>query len=71
MATLNSCKEELRSIVRELIEIEEGVRHDFSGIGQNNCADCLQVIVSKYQYVLTKLNNVDTNLIADFINGDN
>ena len=69
MATLNSCKNELQSIINELVAIEDGVRYDFQGIGQDNCADCLEVIIRKYRYVLNRLNNVNTNRIADFING--
>lgn len=70
MATLNSCKRELRSIIRELTSIEEGIRSSFSGIGQNQCADCLDVVIEKYQYVLNRLEQVDTNRLADFVNGE-
>lgn len=69
MATLNYCKQELRAIIRELNSIEEGIRSSFSGIGQDRCADCLEVVIRKYQSVLTSLERVDTNRIADFING--
>lgn len=68
MATLNSCKQELRSIIRELTNIEEGVRSSFSGIGQDRCADCLNKVIGKYQGVLNRLEQVDTNRLADFIN---
>lgn len=70
MATLNSCKRELRSIIRELTSIEEGIRTSFAGIGQDRCADCLDVVIGKYQYVLNRLEQVDANRIADFINGE-
>ena len=70
MATLNSCKNELKSIIRELEAIEEGVRNNFDGIGQDLCADCIEGVIEKYRYVLRKLNGVDTNRIADFINGE-
>ena len=70
MATLHNCKETLRSIIRELEEIEAGLRQNFDGIGQELCADCVGKVSEKYSYVLTKLNNVDTNRIADFINGE-
>lgn len=70
MATLNSCKEDLRAIIRELVSIEEGVRNNFSGIGQQYCADCLDAVIGKYRYVLRRLEQVDTNRLADFINGE-
>ncbi|MBQ7016708.1 MAG: hypothetical protein IJN10_07135 [Firmicutes bacterium] len=70
MASLNYCRSELQSIINELVSIEEGVRYDFKGIGQQHCADCLDTIISKYRYVLRQLNNVDTNRLADFINGE-
>lgn len=70
MATLNSCRQEMRSIIREMKSIEEGIRTSFAGIGQDHCADCLDKVIRKYEYVLRKLENVDTNFIADFINGE-
>lgn len=70
MATLNSCRSELRSIIQELQSIEDGIRSEFVGIGQDKCANCIDNTVSKYQYVLRRLNNVDTNRLADFVNGE-
>ncbi len=70
MATLNSCKNELSSIIRELQSIEEGVRYSFTGIGQDHCADALAAVIRKYQNVLYRLDQVDTNRLADFINGE-
>lgn len=70
MATLISCRSELRSIINELNAIEDGIRTQFVGIGQENCADCIDSVIRKYQYVLNRLNNVDSNCIADFINGE-
>lgn len=70
MATLKSCRNELRSIINELNAIEDGIRYQFSGIGQENCADCIESVISKYQSVLNRLYNVDQNRIADFFNGE-
>lgn len=70
MTTLNSCKSELLSIIRELESIEEGVRNSFTGIGQDYCADSLDAVIRKYQNVLYRLEQVDTNRLADFINGE-
>ena len=69
MATLNECKNELRSIINELRDIEWGVRHDFTGIGQDLCGDCIEKIASKYDGVLSRLNRVNTNRLADWILG--
>lgn len=70
MATLNTCREELSSIIRELESIEAGVRFGFSGIGQEHCADSLYSVIEKYRRVLSRLDRVDTNRLADFINGE-
>lgn len=61
MATLDECRSELRSIIRELRDIENGVRRDFTGIGEQLCANCIDKIVDKYNGVLSKLNKVDYN----------
>ena len=70
MATLNECKNELRSIINELRDIEWGVRRDFTNIGQDLCGDCIEKIIDKYNGVLTKLNNVNTNKFADWVTGN-
>lgn len=63
--TLNDCKNELRSVINELRDIEYGVRHDFSGIGEQLCGDCISNIADKYDGVLRRLENVNYNRIAD------
>ena len=70
MATLNDCRNELRSIINELRDIEWSVRRDFAGIGQDMCANCIDRIADKYEGVLTRLNRVNQNRLADFIIGD-
>lgn len=66
MASLESCRSELRSIIRELRSIESGVRSDFTGIGEDLCANCIDRIADKYEGVLGRLNRVDTNRLASF-----
>lgn len=66
MASLNSCRRELRSIIAELESIERGIRRDFTGIGEDKCANCVGRVVSHYNSVLYMLNTVDTNLLADW-----
>lgn len=71
MASLDECRNELRSIIRELRSIESGVRGDFKGIGEDLCANCIDRIADKYERVLVRLNSVDTNRLADFIQQNN
>lgn len=71
MASLNYCRSELRSIIGELRDIEACVRSGSVGIGQDLCADCIERIASKYDNVLWRLNNVDSNRLADWVNGEN
>lgn len=70
MASLYQCRAQLRGIINELREIEWGIRRGFTGIGENLCADCIDRIAEKYDGVMRRLNSVDTNKIADWINGD-
>lgn len=70
MATLSSCRAELQSIINELNSIEDGIRTDFSGIGQNMCADCIGSATAKFQKVLNDLYNVDYNRLAEWILGE-
>lgn len=64
-AELASIKKELDSIIRELESISNGVRKDFSGIGNDKCADCIDKVLDQYYIVRKKLKNLDTNTIAE------
>ena len=65
---LDECKTEMRNIVIELEAIEWGVRHDFTGIGEQLCGNCISKIVDKYKYVSRELNKVNRNLISSLVN---
>lgn len=62
---LESIKRELNSIISELESISRGVRNDFTGIGNERCADCIDKVVSQYYTVRRKLNNVDTSKVTE------
>ncbi len=64
--TLYECKREMRSIINELRDIEYGVRHDFSGIGEQLCGDCVDKIADKYDSVLRRLERVNYNRLANW-----
>ena len=66
MATVSSCRNELRSIISELRDIEYGIRKDFRGIGEAQCADCLERVAKKYDGVLNRLNRVNPKRLADW-----
>lgn len=68
--SLGECQSELRSIISELQDIEWGVRHDFEGIGQDLCGNCISKISEKYEGVLRRLNSVDQNRLAEWIFGE-
>jgi len=70
MASLDECKNELRSILNELRDIEWGVRHDFVNIGQNLCGNCIDKVADKYDGVLSRLNRVDQNRLADWVSSN-
>lgn len=65
--TLNESRNELRSIINELRDIEWGIRHEFSGIGEQLCGDCIDKIADKYDGVLRRLNRVNSNRLAEWI----
>ena len=35
------------------------------GIGSDQCANCIDRVISQYQYVLRKLNNMDTSTVTE------
>jgi len=65
---LNECKVEMRNIVRELRDIEWGVKRDFSNIGQDLCGNCIGNIAGRYENVSRQLDSVSQNLISTLVN---
>jgi hypothetical protein len=65
--TLNKCRNELRSIIYELRDIEWGIRRDFKGIGEDLCANCIDKVADKYDGVLARLNRVNYNRLASWM----
>ena len=62
---LNSIKSELNSIISELESISGGVRGDFVGIGNDQCANCLDRVINQYRTVKRKLDNMDTTTVTE------
>ena len=61
---LESIKRELNSIIKELESISSGVRKDFVGIGNEQCADSIDIVLNQYYLVRRKLNNLDTTTVV-------
>lgn len=64
-AELASIKRELASIISELEDISGGVRRDFVGIGNDQCANCIDRVTNQYRYVKRKLDNMDTSTVTE------
>ena len=62
---LNSIRSELNSVIGELGSIAAGISADCTGVGNDRCAQSINSVVSRYQYVLRLLNNVDTSTVTD------
>lgn len=61
-------KRELKSIINELYDISHGVRKDFSGIGNDVCANRIANIAQHYEGVKAKLDKLDTSTVtAEFV----
>ena len=63
-AELASIKRELNSIISELEDISRGVRRDFSGIGNEQCANCIDRVANQYRGVKRSLDNMDTSTVT-------
>lgn len=70
MKSLDECRAELSSIITELWNIEADVRGCGEGIGQDLCANCIDLIANKYKGVMTRLNRVDVNRLAEWVMSD-
>ena len=61
---LNAIKYELQQIINELDSISNGVKNDFSNVGNNICALRIKEAANNYRNVLRKLNSIDTNKVT-------
>lgn len=61
---VSDIKSEIRSINRELSDCSSLLRNQFQGIGTDMCSDCLDDIISQLEYVITRLNNIDTSSLT-------
>ena len=59
-AELLSIMRELDSIIFELESISAGIRNDFTGIGNEQCAAAIDRILSYYYEYRRQLSNIDT-----------
>ena len=71
MATLNECKSELNSIIRDLENAEWEIRRAGLHVGEDKCADLVAHIAERYRYVQRKLDSVDYNRLAEWFLGEN
>lgn len=62
---LNEIKSEIRRIINELDDIASDIRRDFDGIGEDSYVSCIERVTEKYEYVLKKLNSMDTNKLVE------
>ena len=62
---LIGCIDELSSIIRELEDIENHVRHDFKNVGNAQCADSIQSVTRRYKSALRTLRTINPYLLDE------
>jgi hypothetical protein len=58
-------KSELQSIIDELYNISNGVRQDFDGIGNDQCANSIAKAATHYETVKNKLNAMNLSVVTE------
>jgi hypothetical protein len=61
---ISAITRELSQIINELQDIENGIRRDFQGIGNDVCAARLGTVRTGLGRGLSSLNNLDTKTLA-------
>lgn len=62
---LYTIKKELQGIIDELDSIGIGVRRDFSGVGNDRCADSIIGSANHYRSVKARLDRMDLSALSD------
>lgn len=58
-------KSDISSIVTKLEKIATELNSDFKGIGNDRCAQSISNVASKYKWVKTQLDNINTSNVTD------
>lgn len=61
---LNRIKNDFGSLINELKDIAFGIRKDFQGIGNDQCASCVENLINQCVAAKSKLENIDTNKLS-------
>lgn len=56
-------RRELSNIISELKNIEGHILRDFQNVGNVQCADSIQSVITKYESALRTLNSIDASLL--------
>ncbi len=62
--SLNAVCSELSSIISELDDIAAGVARDFTGIGNERCAQSISSVSGQCAYARQRLYSVDTSVVT-------
>ena len=57
--SIRALRNELNTIKKQLVSISGGIRSDFSGIGNEKCADYLDALISRCEQMDRRLINVE------------
>ena len=62
---LNVIKQDLQSIIDELEDIARGIKKDFEGIGNEQCASVISEEAKRYLEAKQKLDKIDIDKIKE------
>lgn len=62
-STLGHYQQELDQIIKELKNIEAGLRINFKNVGNEECADCVRSVINKFEVASSRLHSVSPSKI--------
>jgi len=62
---ITTIKVELQKVINELESISKGIRQEYEGIGNVECANCLDKVIDQYELAKSKLNSIDCSSQSD------
>ena len=57
-------KRDLKKVINELYDVSNGIQKNFYNIGNDKAASCVSKVADKCQFVMKKLNNIDTSKVT-------
>lgn len=60
---LAACQQEMNAIIKSLESLSASIRCGFQNVGQDKCADSIDLVISNLKYARKSLNSIQPSML--------